>query len=219
MDGRESDASALVDGHLREMISSSSLNSERRRVCSRETIPDEERARTWTPNVPKYSRNLCPWSKLGKAGTEPGQNPGDAPGVALERFLGGQWREEERKLQNFVAVRKCPCLGTGLALLEQRSDSSDPISTLCCFVGAQSIKRSTGWGLLPVELTPYPTISLAGSAADQVRGLALFLTPLCPWPAHGQGQPWPQRGPRGLSGTGLGTSGLLSSSNPETGPV
>lgn len=24
--------------------------------------------------------------------------------------LGGEWREEERKLQNFVAVRKCPCL-------------------------------------------------------------------------------------------------------------
>lgn len=52
-----------------DMISSSSFDSEIRMVCGRENVSDEERAPLCTPNVLKYSKNLCPWSELGKAGT------------------------------------------------------------------------------------------------------------------------------------------------------
>lgn len=109
------------------------INSESRRVSSRESISDEEGARLWTPDVPKYGQNLCPWSKLGEAVThlcslmaEPWRC--SVQGLSHGGFgevLGGEWREEETKLQNFVAVRKCPCLAA-VTPQEQRNDSGDP---------------------------------------------------------------------------------------------
>lgn len=63
-------------------------------VCSRESVSGEERAPLCTPNVPKYSKILCPWSKLGLTG--------DAqPRVDLERFWvrrGGRKKQTCRTL-------------------------------------------------------------------------------------------------------------------------
>ncbi|NXD02448.1 VAV2 factor, partial [Certhia familiaris] len=51
-------APALVGGHLREKIISSSFHSESRRVCSRENISDEDRTPLWTPDIPKFAGNM-----------------------------------------------------------------------------------------------------------------------------------------------------------------
>lgn len=147
------------------------------------------------------------WAKLGLTYAHLGQNPGDAPGAVtgwLWRGFGWGVEGGREKIAELCCSEEMPLPGCshslGLALLEQRSDSSDPSSALGWFVHTQSIKRNRKWGLLPVELTPYPSISLAGSSAEQVRGFSFFSPPCVLVESMGRGSP----GLRGVPGLSVG---------------